>query len=339
MFKKIIFILSFLLTACISVSVDSTPTAVPLDFVTATLQPTPLAFAPATLTLAPLETIPPTLAVTIPPDCKNSAVLLRDVTIPDETQVNAGEKFTKTWEFQNNGTCPWMNYALTFAAGDQMGAPLSAPIPATLSGEKANVSVELSAPSANGIYTGYFTLNDAAGKNIPIGIEKTFWVKIVVGRGALQVSPPPNATNTPYIPNGSNSACEYAQNAGYVQEALALINQARQKAKLKELAVNAQLMSAAQSHSADMACNNFLGHVGSDGSWIGDRLSRAGYSSVHYVEIIAIGTPQNAMAQWAADARHWEAVIDATVAEIGVGYAYYAKSDFGGYITVDFGSR
>lgn len=337
MVKKIIFLFSILLSSCVSVSVDAPPTLVRSDFVTAALPPTLPGFVPATLTLTPLETRLPTLAVTIPQDCKNGAVLLRDVTIPDNTKVNAGEKFTKIWEFQNTGTCPWINYTIKFAAGDQMNAPLSTPISTVLSNDNVNISVELTAPSADGTYTGYFTLNNVGGKDVPIGIEKTFWVKVVVG-GAPFVALT-DSTRIPYVPDGKNSNCKYSSNNAYVQQVIALINQARSKLKLKELIVNAQLSAAAQAHSADMACNNFNGHTGSDGSWIGDRLISAGYSPNYYVEIIAVGTPQNAIDQWSADSAHWVAVLDYASSEIGAGYAYYEKSDFGGYITVDFGSR
>jgi uncharacterized protein YkwD len=88
-----------------------------------------------------------------------------------------------------------------------------------------------------------------------------------------------------------------------------------------------------------MACNNFLDHTGSDGSWIGDRLLRAGYPNTNYTEIIAIGTPQNAMDQWQADGPHWDAILDSSSTEFGVGYAYYANSTFGGYFTVDMGGQ
>lgn len=334
MFKKTIFLISILLASCISISVDSQPDQVQSGFVTATLPPTKSGFVPATLTPVSAMTISPVLEVTIPANCKDSAVLLRDVTIPDNTKVNAGEAFTKTWEFQNTGTCPWINYSIKFAAGDQMSAPSSAPIPAALSGEKVEVSVELTAPTADGIYTGYFTLNSADGKDLAIGIEKTFWVKIVVGNGAPQTTPA--GSSIPYVPDGKNSNCAYSENDGYVQQLITLINQARRNANLQELTVNAQLSAATQAHSADMACNNFLGHTGSDGSSIVERILRAGYSGVSFFEIIAIGTPQNAMDQWAADAGHWEAVLNPSFTEIGAGYAYYANSDFGGYFTVDF---
>ncbi|NJN79889.1 MAG: hypothetical protein HC797_05115 [Anaerolineales bacterium] len=315
---------------------DAPQTPTQAGFVTATLIPTKAGFVPATLTPTFESTLTPTLAVTAPVDCKDSAILLRDVTIPDDTQMKAGEKFTKTWEFQNSGTCPWIGYTIQFDSGDQLSAPLSAPIPDTLAKGIVQVSVSLTAPTVNGSYTGNFTLNDSNGNSLFIGTEKTFWVKIVVGNPTPQ-SPSVSTTKTPYVPSGGNSNCNYSQNASYVSQIISLINQARTNAKLPALTVNAQLSSAAQKHSADMACNNFLDHTGSDGSSIRDRLVSAGYTNVSFFEIIAIGTPQNAIDQWRADVGHWEVVLNPTITQIGVGYAYYADSDFGGYITVDFG--
>jgi uncharacterized protein YkwD len=338
MYKKIIIfpLLTVLLSSCISISVDSSSLTSRPNFVTATLMPTRAGFVPATPTLKPEATLAPTLAITAAANCTDTAVLLRDVTIQDDTQLKPGEKFTKTWEFKNNGTCPWIDYKLTFNAGDQMNAPLSAPIPDTAPKDTVQASVELTAPSSNGTYTGYFTLNDANGRDIPIGIEKNFWVRIVVGSGsAAAVNPVAAVTNTLFVPAGGNNNCAYSANGGLAREVIALINQARAAAQLPALTVNSQLMSAAQTHSADMACNNFLDHTGSDGSWIGDRLRAAGYNSFGYSEIIAIGPPQNAINQWAADPPHWEIVLSPTMTEIGAGYAYYANSDFGAYITVD----
>ena len=340
MIKKIFltFALLAFLPSCISVAVDSnSATAIGPDFVTATLPPTKQSYVPATLTLTPEVIISPTIAVTAPPNCKDGAVLLRDVTIQDNTQVKPNEKFTKTWEFQNTGTCPWIKYALVFAAGDQMGAPLSAPIPDTVSNGKVQVSVELTAPAENGTYTGYFTLHNSADKIIPIGVEQTFWAKVVVGDNAVQATSASGSANTPDVPVDGNSNCSYSQNAGYVSEIISLINQARASANLPTLTINSQLTAAAQGHSVDMACNNFLGHTGSDGSYLTERIRRTGYPGGS--EIIAIGTPQNAMDQWRADPDHWDFVLNPGISEIGVGYAYYANSDFGGYITVDMGGQ
>ena len=54
---------------------------------------------------------------------------------------------------------------------------------------------------------------------------------------------------------------------------------------------------------------------------------------------LAIGTPQDAMSQWQNDPAHWEAVLNVGSIEIGIGYAYYAQSDYGGYFTMDLGAR
>ena len=345
MYKKIIllFLITILLTSCISIAVDSElQTPVQPDFVTATLIPTKAGFVPATLTPIPAITVTPAIAITAPPNCKDGAVLLRDVTIQDNTQVKAGEKFTKTWEFQNTGTCPWINYTLEFSAGDQMNAPLSAPIPATVSNEKVQVSVELTAPASNGSYTGYFKLHNSDGEIVPIGIEKTFWVKIIVGAGAIVpttsgASPTQSGSTTTGGGGGAN--CNYSQNAGYVNQIESLINAERANAGLPALTVNGQLAAAAQGHAADMACNNRVSHTGSNGSSSYSRISAAGYSGSYSEEIIyGGGGPQAALNWWMSDQIHRDAILNPRASELGVGYAYFSNGEYGDYIAVDFGS-
>jgi uncharacterized protein YkwD len=258
-------------------------------------------------------------------------VLLRDITVQDDTRVKAGEKFTKTWEFQNMGTCPWVDYTMKFSAGDQMNAPLSVPIADTLPSGKVQVSVELTAPTVDGKYAGYFTLLNSKGEIIPIGTQKTFWVKFIVGAYAMI----PTASGANPTQSGN---CVHSQNANYVSEIISLINAERANAGLPALTVNTEIAAFSQSHAEDMAYNNFLSHDGSDGSF-GDRMF--GYNTTHsgygiYGEILAIGTPQNAMDQWRKD-EHWDFVLGSQYTQIGVGYAYSSCSNFGGYFTVDFG--
>ncbi len=341
MFKKLILLGVLLLSSCISVQVDDAKTPTPSNFVTATLAPTKAGFVPVTLTPTLAITATPTLAITIPANCTNTAVLLRDVTIQDNTQVKAGEKFTKTWEFQNTGTCPWIDYSLKFAAGDQMNAPLSAPIAATLPTEKVQVSVELTAPPSNGAYTGYFTLNTPAGNDVFIGVEKTFWVKVVVGSSttipaASGASPSQSSSGGT---SGGNANCSYSQNSGYASQIASLINTERANAGLPSLTVNSLLSAAAQGHAADMACNNNISHTGSDGSSVYSRVAASGYSSSHVEEIIyGGGGPQAAMSWWMSDQVHRDAILNTRASEIGVGYAYYSNGAYGDYIVVDFGS-
>ncbi|MDP1544979.1 MAG: NBR1-Ig-like domain-containing protein [Anaerolineales bacterium] len=326
-------ILITFLSACISVQVDDAATPTPAGFVTAALAPTKAGYVPPTQTPSPAVTLTPTLAVTIPPNCTNTAALVRDVTIQDGTVVNAGETFTKTWEFINTGTCPWIGYVLKYAAGDQMSAPLSEPIPATLPKDRVEVSVQLTAPTANGSYTGYFTLNDPNGKDVTIGIEKTFWVKITVGSGA---SPTTGSGSTPATSGGT---CAYSQDAGYVNQVAALINAERAKAGMSALTINSLLANAAQSHAADMACNSMISHTGSNGSTIRSRVAAAGYSPSYVEEIIyGGGGPQAAMTWWMNDQIHRDAILNSRSSEMGVGYAYFSNGSYGDYIVVVFGS-
>jgi uncharacterized protein YkwD len=343
MFKKIILISALLLTSCISVGVDSNSaiTAKP-DFVTSTLPPTKQVFVPATLTVTPEVVLSPTVAITAPPNCKDGAVLLRDVTIQDNTQVKANEKFTKTWEFQNTGSCPWIDYTLVFAAGDKMGAPLSAPIPVTASNEKVEVSVDLTAPATDGPYTGYFTLHNSSDKIVPIGAEQTFWVKVVVGSSSsvptASGASPTQAGSVATSTSGGSANCNYTQNAGYVSQVAALINAERANAGLSALTINAQLAAAAQGHAADMACNNMISHSGSDGSSAYSRVLAAGYSGAFAEEIIyGGGGPQAAISWWMSDQIHRDAILKANSTEMGVGYAYYSNGSYGDSIVVDFG--
>jgi uncharacterized protein YkwD len=335
MAKKLIVVilLPLLLSSCISIARYPDASVFQQNFITATLAPTVISWMPATATdTVATQTAIPLATASATANCTNTAVLLRDVTFPDNTQVQAGETFTKTWEFQNTGTCFWTNYTIQFSSGESMHAPLLVPVTDTSPGGTVQVSVDLSAPSTDGRYTSIFTLNDPDGAAIPIGVEKSFWVKVVVGNPVM-------AQTLPATSAGGNSNCAYTENAGYVSELVSLINQARAEAGLPALSVNAQLAQAAQSHSVDMACSNLLSHVGSDGSRWWDRIGRTGYFSTHgpsVAEILAIGTPQDAINQWRSDPGHWEFVLTAGT-ELGVGYVYYPQSDYGGYFTVDFG--
>jgi uncharacterized protein YkwD len=337
--KFLTFLLSMLLTSCITISVQTaTPQSAP-HFVTLTLPPT------KEVTPRPTRTPLPALAtgtavVTKSVKCKDGAVLLEDVTIPDNSKVPAGKIFTKTWKFKNTGTCPWTGFTIHYVTGERMNAPESAPVPETAAGGTVDISIDLTAPVSDGTYTTHFSLHNAAGESIAIGAEKTFYVKVIVGAGGASIptqvlSTSPGATAASIGKININCKYSYSENPAYVQELASLINQARRNAGLPSLSLNPLLTQAAQGHSVDMACNNFLGHEGSDGSPIGALVREVGY--IGFMEIIAIGTPQNAMDQWAADAGHWEVVLNAGITEMGIGYAYNANSDYGGYFTVDVG--
>ncbi len=330
--------LASLLTSCITVSTPTDPAATPL-FITSTLPPTRQILGLPSRTPTELPGTPgtPTPAITAPPNCKDQAVLLEDVTIPDNTTMEAGESFTKTWKLQNTGTCPWIGYTLVFADGDRMGAPESTPVLQTLATNTVDVSVELVAPIADGAYTGNFSLHNTVDEIVPIGLEDTMWVKIMVGAGAG-----PTTTSQNSLPSGSSSSaanCNHTSNAGYVNQMLSLINNARADAGLSALTMNAQLTAAAQGHSVDMGCSNTTGHVGSNGSSMHSRIAAQGYSPSYSEEIVyAGGGPQAAFQWWMDDAEHRDAILNPQSSQVGIGYANVSSSTYGDYFTVDFAS-
>jgi hypothetical protein len=79
--------------------------------------------------------------------CKPNSQFLEDVTIPDGTEVVAGEPFIKTWSLRNSGTCTWdSNYQLVQidADGNLLTAnPRAINLPRTAPGKKAELSVSL----------------------------------------------------------------------------------------------------------------------------------------------------------------------------------------------------
>lgn len=319
----LIFLLVFILAACVQTSVQD-PTQAPAVFVTSTL--------PATKKPLVLPTdIPPTASPTLSPDeptptpsCRDAALFVEDVTYPDNTRLNSGESFTKTWKFQNTGNCKWTDYTVAFVSGDKMDAPDTVAVPETEANSKVDVSVDLVAPGEDGAYTANFELRDAKGNAVPLGTESTFWVKILVGEESSAIDQ--------VIGN-----CTYTENPDYVNTLIDLINQARADVGRAALTANADLTEAARRHSLDMACNNFMKHSGSDGSWTGDRVTDAGYTNPYYLELLAIGLPQDAMNQWRSERDQWDSVINSRVTEIGVGYVFSKFSAYGGYWTVVMG--
>ncbi len=146
---------------------------------TATPEPTATEAIP-TATIVPRSEIPTATSV-----CVDRAQFVADVTIPDNTNLEPGKSFQKTWRLRNAGSCTWYStYALVYASGNQMGGPSSAQLGRTvIPGDTIDLSVNLKAPSANGTYRGNWKLRNSAGVLFGLGQDASepFWVQIVVG--------------------------------------------------------------------------------------------------------------------------------------------------------------
>ena len=130
-----------------------------------------------------------------------------DVTIPDDTRMQPGQTFTKTWRLVNSGTCTWsMSYAAAFFSGEKLGASDVVFLTSTVApGQSVDISVDMVAPVTAGTYQGYWKLKNpsdvwfglGAGEGLP------FWVKIIVASSTTTVTPgtpgAPTATATNVI--------------------------------------------------------------------------------------------------------------------------------------------
>ena len=134
------------------------------------------------------------------------------------------------------------------------------------------------------------------------------------------------------------------------QKVLEMLNSARNQPRqcgtqafgpAAPLTWNTTLASAAESHSRDMANNNYFDHKGRDGSTPGDRAELAGYIAQQIGENIAAGqdTTRKLVDGWLASPGHCANVMNPGFRELGAAYATDPKSDAGIYWTALFGTQ
>lgn len=122
------------------------------------------------------------------------------------------------------------------------------------------------------------------------------------------------------------------------QQVVALVNEERAKVGCSPLTSNAQLTTAAQRHSDDMAARDYMDHTNPDGQGPGERITAAGYRWSTYGENVAAGQsgPSAVMNSWMNSSGHRKNILNCAFKEIGVG----VTSDSGGpKWTQVFGAR
>ncbi len=125
-------------------------------------------------------------------NCVYKSTFIQDVTVPDNTVMEPGQSFVKTWRVRNTGTCDWgRGFKLVYVNGSLMGASTGAvPVPNTRIGATVDLSVEMVAPSGAGDYTSIWRLQAPDGT--PFGV-KIFAQITVQGVANAPVSTPPTA--------------------------------------------------------------------------------------------------------------------------------------------------
>ncbi len=191
-------------TVVAQVTQDFLQTLVAFQTATLPLEPTGM----GTATPTPIPTIARSPQPNVTPSqtgaCNRVAAGVPfDITIPDDTIMQPGQSFTKTWRLVNNGTCKWTRlYAVVFFSGNPMGAHQTNYLNAeVLPGQSIDVSVEFIAPFEPGMYQSNWMLQSQAGELFGLGPngDAPFWVRIHV------VGPPTSTPTITPLPTGSET--------------------------------------------------------------------------------------------------------------------------------------
>ena len=175
---------------------------------TALFAPTPTATSTPTLA-TPLATLPastagtPFGAATTVGGAATSVTscyglrFVSDVTIPDNTPMDPGESFTKTWKVLNAGSCAWeAGFKFSLTGGEPMGSSTLTLPSRVEAGSQFDISVPMVAPNKTGTLRGNWRMSTASGQFF--GDE--VYVQIVVGGAAVPTNtgaaPAPSATAT-----------------------------------------------------------------------------------------------------------------------------------------------
>ena len=367
MVKKLIIVTALtamFLSACSALGQAPTETLAPTATATSVVAPTtaPVTEPPVAtdaVTLEATATASPTPEPPRPtnvPGCTNSASFVADVTIPDNTEVEGGATFVKTWRIANTGTCIWgSDYTLTHYSDERLGAPASVPLGTTYPGQTLDISVSLTAPNSVGAHRGNFVIKNPAGLIIKVNDDSRLWLIIQVkntvaatapatattapGTAAQATAQPTNTTASSSGAGFASATCGFSIDQSKLMETITAINAYRIQSGLPAYTVNAQLAKAAQAHANDMACNNIKLHTGSNNSTVKTRVAASGYISAFESENVYFSNPpvtgQDAVNWWITDTEeiHRLNLVSDTYIDIGVGYAFFNNT---GYYVVVF---
>lgn len=152
------------------------PKISPTSALPSTSSPTP-SNTPLLETSTPTPPSPP--RSTVPCD---QAQWLEDLSVPPDTVLTTGARFSKTWRVLNTGTCTWTtDYALVFTGGDRMGDITTFSLPqAVQSGAMVDLEVVLTLPNYPGIFQSYWMLRNPTGEIFGFGQDRTVPLQVRV---------------------------------------------------------------------------------------------------------------------------------------------------------------
>lgn len=178
--------------------------------------------------------------------CTYRATFVGDVSIPDDSLIQPGSAFVKTWRVRNDGTCTWgpdySLHAIAFTGGSQLGAKSQVELPlAVKPGQWVDVSVRMTAPNDPGTYTSnwMFLLNNGAYVGLGAQTSQPLYTRIKVNSALTRVNFAAGATAKNL--DGSLAANEtkgYVFSAQKDQAIIAQVSSATSGVKLKITASN-----------------------------------------------------------------------------------------------------
>ena len=142
-------------------------------------------------------------------------------------------------------------------------------------------------------------------------------------------------------PQGALSDRDYSSTRLDPIAAQKLINTYRQQNGLKPLRLNAELTSAAKSHSRDLAKWDRISHYGSDGSTPWDRVKRSGYKARLAAENVGTGqtTFSEVLRGWKESEGHNKNLLIRDADHMGIALVYDGRTEFKSFWTLVLGSK
>jgi hypothetical protein len=109
-------------------------------------------------------------------DCENQLEFLEDLTIPDGTEVEPGQAFSKRWLIKNTGSCNWdRSYSLQLISGLALGAEKLQGLYPARQATRAVLEIIFTAPDNPGRYNSWWQAYDPDGNRFgdPVYLEIT----------------------------------------------------------------------------------------------------------------------------------------------------------------------
>lgn len=175
MLFNLLVVVGLLLAACAPATPVSVPqtvvvTETPQPMLTLTPTNTPTPRATSTPSISPTSTTMKVLVTVTPsatPGVCQPKYMPEDVTIPDGTELGAGEAFTKTWRIEDVA-CRWSGYSLDYLGGTLATDVTSVKVPNATAGKAVDVTVKQLSPKWPGSYVSFWALKDNDGKTFGI---------------------------------------------------------------------------------------------------------------------------------------------------------------------------